>query len=236
MDTLSNDDYARYERSLMVDGFGEDEQQKLKTAKVLVVGAGGLGSAVLPYLVAAGVGTVGIAEFDVVSISNLQRQVLYTDSDLGGPKAELAAERLVQQNPTAEIITYAVKLTEENAEAIFKDFDLVVDCTDNYAVRYIIDRYTKKLGKPMVYGSAQESKGQLGIFNVEGGKSYADLYPESESGDDRRPVGVLSPMPGIIGCMQAMEVVKLITGYGEPLIGRLLTVDAASMQFQLFKL
>ncbi|MDL2230457.1 HesA/MoeB/ThiF family protein [Alistipes sp. OttesenSCG-928-L06] len=233
---LSREEKSRYERHLIVPDFGDQEQEKLKNARVLVIGAGGLGSAVLHYLAAAGVGCIGIVEFDTVSHSNLQRQILYTSHDVDSPKAEIAAERLMAINPYSQVITFAIRLTDENAEDIFSDFDLVVDCTDNYQTRYVIDRMCAKLSLPMVYGSAQEAGGQVSIFHAENAGSYAGLYPEEESTQDNTPVGVISPMPGIVGSIQAMETLKLITGYGQTLAGRLLTVDAKTMSFQTFNL
>lgn len=233
---LSHEEKSRYERHLIVPDFGEAEQQKLAESRVLVIGAGGLGSAVLHYLAAAGVGCIGIVEFDTVSHSNLHRQILYTTHDLGGPKAEIAAERLMAINPYSRVITYAVRLDKDNAEAIFSDFDVVVDCTDNYETRYVIDEACGKLNLPMIYGSAQEAAGQVSLFHTEGAGSYAALYPEQDEKADALPVGVLSPLPGIVGTIQALETIKLIAGYGEPLAGRLLTIDAKTMSFQLFEL
>ena len=233
---LSHEEKSRYERHTIIPGFGEEEQLKLRNARVLVVGAGGLGSAALHYLAAAGVGCIGIVEFDTVSPSNLQRQILYTTHDIDGPKAEIAAERLMAINPYSQVITYAVRLTDDNAEEIFGDYDLVVDCTDNYETRYVIDRICGKLSLPMIYGTAQEAVGQVSIFHAEGAGSYAGLYPEEDALPDGKPVGVISPMPGIVGCIQAMEAIKLITGYGQPLTGRLLTIDAKTMAFNVFHL
>ncbi len=232
---MTEEEKKRYERHLIVPDFGEEEQKKLRDARVLVVGAGGLGSAVLSYLAAAGVGCIGIVEFDRVNHSNLQRQILYTCRDLDGPKIEIAAERLMAVNPAAQVITFAVRLTDENADEIFEGFDLVVDCTDNYATRYVIDRACAKLNKPMVYGTAQEAGGQVSVFHAGGAGSYADLYPEVPD-NDAGPVGVLSPMPGIVGSIQAMEVIKLVTGYGETLAGKLLVFDAKTMIFSRFDL
>lgn len=233
---MTEEEKSRYERHLIVPDFGEAEQEKLHNARVLVVGAGGLGSAALSYLAAAGVGCIGIVEFDTVSHSNLQRQILYTVRDLDGPKIEIAAERLMAVNPAAQVVSFAVRLTEENAEGIFGGFDLVVDCTDNYTTRYVIDRACAKLNKPMVYGTAQETGGQVALFHVAGAGSYADLYPQQDRLPDEVPVGVLSPVPGIVGSIQAMEVIKLIAGYGETLAGRLLTIDVKTMKFNLFNL
>jgi adenylyltransferase/sulfurtransferase len=226
----------RYERQLLVPGFGDAEQEKLRHGRVLVVGAGGLGSAVLSYLAAAGVGRIGIVEFDTVSRSNLQRQILYTTPDLGKAKIEVAARRLIDINPNIRVIPFPVRLTDENADEIFHDFDLIVDCTDNYETRYVIDRFCGKLKKPMIYGTAQEAGGQVSVFHVPGAGSYAELYPWQERLPDGVPVGVLSPMPGIVGSIQAMEAVKLLTGFGETLAGRLLAIDTKTMNFSMFNL
>ncbi len=231
---MTEEEKSRYDRHRIVPDFGENGQERLRKGRVAVVGAGGLGSAALSYLAAAGVGHIGIVEFDAVSISNLQRQILYTTHDLGRPKAEAAVERLRAINPDIQLVAYPVRLTDENAEAIAEGYDVVVDCTDNYAARYVIDRACGKLRKPMIYGTAQESGGQVSVFHACGSGSYADLYPEGQ--EDAGAVGVLAPMPGIVGSLQAMEVIKLLTGYGETLAGRLLTIDAKTMEFRLFNL
>ncbi len=233
---LTEREKARYERSIRVEGFGEEAQERLRAARVLVVGAGGLGSAVLQYLAAAGVGTLGIVECDTVSESNLQRQVLYTDADLNRPKVEAAARRVEALNPAAWVVTYPDRLTEENAAEILAGFDIVADCTDNYPTRYVIDRTAGRLRMPMVYGTAQDAGGQVSVFHAEGAGSYADLYPEPEPNRPERPIGVLSPVPGIVGSIQAMEVVKLATGFGRPLAGRLLVLDALAMECTVFDL
>ncbi len=233
---LSGQEEARYQRHLIIDSFGAAAQQRLKDARVLVVGAGGLGSAVLQYLAAAGVGTLGIVEFDRVTISNLQRQVLYADSDLRKPKIEAAARRLRAMNPEMEVKCYPFMLSDGNAAGIFCGYDLAVDCTDNYPARCVIDRASRKSGIPMIYGTVQEGTGQVSVFNTPGAGGYCDLYPEEELPDDRSPVGVLSPLPGIVGSIQATEAIKLITGYGEPLVGRLLVLDAKTMEFKVFDL
>lgn len=226
----------RYERNIIVEDFGEVRQQRLAQSRVLVVGAGGLGSAVLPYLAAAGVGHIGIVEFDTVSETNLQRQILYTTADLGASKALIAARRLQELNPLIEIKIFKTKLDDNIASEIFDGYDLVIDCTDNYAARYVIDRHSASMNIPMIYGTAQGSSGQISVFNSAGTGSYADLYPEHYASADNHPVGVLSPMPGIIGTLQAMEAIKIITGYGEPLYGKLLVVDAKTMKFSVYEL
>jgi len=227
----------RYGRHLLVGGFGEAGQERLSAGSVLVVGAGGLGSAAAAYLAAAGVGRLGVVEFDTVSISNLQRQILYTTPDLGRPKIEAAAERLTALNPGVKIVEYPVRLDDGNAVEIVAGFDLAVDCTDNFEARYVLDRACAARGVPMVYGSAQQAGGQVSVFHVGGAGGYADLYPERPAeAAPERPVGVLSPLPGIVGSLQAMEAIKLLTGIGRPLAGRLLTIDALTMDFQVFDL
>lgn len=227
----------RYGRHLLADGFGEAGQRRLLAGAVLVVGAGGLGSAVLATLAAAGVGRLGIVEFDTVSLSNLQRQLLYTTADLGRPKIEAAAERLAALNPAVRIDRHPVRLDDGNAAGLVEGFDLAVDCTDNFEARYALDRACAARGVPMVYGSAQGAGGQVSVFHAGGAGGYADLYPERPpEATPGRPVGVLAPLPGIVGSLQAMEAVKLLTGFGEPLVGRLLTIDARTMEFSLFNL
>lgn len=228
----------RYERNIIVPGFGQECQNKLLNAKVIVVGAGGLGSAVLQYLAAAGIGTIGIVEFDEISNTNLQRQTLYTTSNLGRPKVFVAAERIMAVNPEITVVTYPKKLTPANAADILNGYHIVVDCTDNFETRYNIDNFCRENSIPMVYGTAQEASGQVSVFHTEGAGGYRSLYPESgkqDKGNDS-PVGVLSSVPGIIGTIQAMEVIKLITGFGQPLVGKLLVMNAADMDFSVFKI
>lgn len=233
--SLSQPELTRYERHFLVEGFDQTAQEKLKAARVLVIGVGGLGSAALNYLTAAGVGRIGIVEFDTVCLSNLQRQVLYTTRHLDRSKAETASQRLKALNPHTEIQTFGLRLNDENAEEIFRNFDLVVDCTDNYETRYVIDRTCGKLNIPMIYGTAQECGGQVSVFHYAGTKGYADLYPIEEV-PETVPVGVLSPIPGLVGCIEATEAIKIITGYGETLAGKLLDIDGKTMSFHVFRL
>jgi len=227
-------DKERYQRNLLVEGFGEEGQRRLREGRVVVVGAGGLGSAVLNYLTACGVGAIRIVEHDTVSLSNLQRQVLYTTSDLGVSKAEAAAVRLSRLNPGCRIDLADCLLTEENASELLGGFDVVVDCTDNYATRYVIDGFCAAHRVPMVYGTAEQTGGQVSVFHTEGAGGYRDLYPVPS--EQKPVVGVLSPVVGVIGSLQALETVKLLGGMGGTLAGRLLMFDGETMNFKIFEI
>ncbi len=240
MKKLSSEEVARYERSLRVEGFDTDSQLRLNAAAVLAVGAGGLGSAALSYLAAAGIGRLGIADFDTVSASNLQRQILYATPQIGKGKAVCAAERLKALNPHVEISVHNCKITVENVGEIIGNYDIIIDCTDNYETRYLVDNFCSQQQKPFIYGTAEQWQGQLSTFHYRGAKGYADLYPRSAgtapAADSGRPLGVLSPVPGIIGSLQALEAIKIITGIGDTLHGKLLTVDFRTYRFSLFRL
>ena len=227
----------RYSRHLNLKGFGLAAQQKLQQARVLVIGAGGLGCPVLQYLAAAGVGTIGIADEDVVSLSNLQRQVLYTVDDLGLLKAKQATERLRRLNPEILIHAHIQKVDVTNAMELIGMYDMVVDGTDNFASRYLINDACLLLGKPLVFAAVYQYEGQLAVFNVrdsQGSKtSYRDLFPtppKASEAPDCNAAGVLGVLPGIMGIMQAMEVIKLVTGIAEPLTNQLLTYNALSAE------
>jgi sulfur-carrier protein adenylyltransferase/sulfurtransferase len=242
--TFSNDELARYSRHIIIPEFNLEGQKKLKLAKVLVVGTGGLGSPLLLYLAAAGVGTLGIVDFDVVDDSNLQRQVLYSVSDVGRPKVEAARERLLQLNPHIKVIAYNTMLTSENALELFKGFDLVADGTDNFATRYLVNDACVLSGIPNIYASIFRFDGQVSVFNYtdqhgQTGPNYRDLYPEPPPPGlvpSCAEGGVLGVLPGIIGSLQANEVIKVITGIGEPLSGRLFQFDALSFSTRTFKI
>jgi molybdopterin/thiamine biosynthesis adenylyltransferase/rhodanese-related sulfurtransferase/molybdopterin converting factor small subunit len=237
--SLDNEEILRYSRHLILPDVAMEGQTKLKAAKVLCVGAGGLGSPLALYLTAAGVGTIGLVDFDVVDLTNLQRQVLYTSQDVGRPKLEVAKERLQAMNPHVTIRTYETRLTRENALEIFSDYDIIVDGTDNFATRYLVNDACVLLGKPNVYGSIFRFEGQASVFYAKEGPCYRCLYPEPPPPGlvpSCAEGGVLGVLPGIIGTIQAMETIKLILGRGEPLIGRLLLFNALKMQFRELKL
>jgi sulfur-carrier protein adenylyltransferase/sulfurtransferase len=244
MATLTTEELKRYSRHLVLKEFGMECQLKLKDARVIVVGAGGLGSPVLLYLTAAGVGAIGIVDFDTVEISNLQRQVIFSSDDAGEKKAKAAAQKLRQLNPLPAFKTYPVKLTAENALEILKDYDVVVDGTDNFATRYLLNDACVLLDKPLVYGSILKFEGQLAVFNAlkgDGTRSanYRDIFPEPPSPDsvpNCEQAGVIGILPGIIGTLQANEVIKLVTGIGEPLMDRLLLFDSNSMQQTIIRI
>lgn len=240
---LSPEELARYNRHVIIPEFGLEGQQKLKAAKVLVVGSGGLGSPLLLYLTAAGVGTIGIVDFDVVDESNLQRQVLFDKRDVGRAKVEAAKERLQALNPHINFRTYNTQLTSENALEIIKDYDVVADGTDNFPTRYLVNDACVLLGKPNVYASIFQFEGQVSVFNYtdrEGhvGPNYRCLYPEPPPPGlvpSCAEGGVLGVLPGIIGSLQANEVLKVITGIGEPLSGRLFIFEALSFETRILK-
>ncbi|MFQ8805835.1 MAG: HesA/MoeB/ThiF family protein [Alistipes indistinctus] len=232
---LSAAQRERYERNLLVEGFTDRMQQALIAARVAVVGAGGLGSAALNYLVAAGVGHLTLIENDTVSLSNLQRQVLYTTADMGRPKAEVAAMRLSRLNPGCDIRVVTDRLTAANAAGLLGGHDAVVDCTDNYDARYVIDDFCREAEVLAIYGIPLEAVGGRWPFSMPGGAGgYRDLYPGRAS--QKPVVGVLSPIVGVIGSLQALETVKLLCGVGESLAGNLLVVDGRTMQVSKLEL
>jgi molybdopterin/thiamine biosynthesis adenylyltransferase/rhodanese-related sulfurtransferase len=236
---LSNEEIARYSRHLIMPEVALDGQKKLKQARVLTIGAGGLGSPLAMYLAAAGIGTIGIVDFDVVDESNLQRQIIHGTSDLGRPKLESARERIEDINPNVKVETFGEPLSSENALEIFEDFDVIVDGTDNFPTRYLVNDASVLTGKPNVYGSIFRFEGQASVFYAEEGPCYRCLYPEPPPPGlvpSCAEGGVLGILPGAIGTIQATETVKLILGIGEPLIGRLLLYDALSMRFREMKL
>ncbi|MDQ5810011.1 MAG: molybdopterin-synthase adenylyltransferase MoeB, partial [Actinomycetota bacterium] len=236
---LSNEEIARYSRHLIMPEVALDGQKKLKKARVLTIGAGGLGSPLAMYLAAAGIGTIGIVDFDVVDESNLQRQIIHGTSDLGRPKMESARDRIQDINPNVKVEAFEEALTSENALEIFEDFDVIVDGTDNFPTRYLVNDASVLTGKPNVYGSIFRFEGQASVFYAEEGPCYRCLYPEPPPPGlvpSCAEGGVLGILPGAIGTIQATETVKLILGIGEPLIGRLLLYDALSMRFREMKL
>lgn len=242
--TFSKEELARYNRHIIIPEFGLEAQQKLKAAKVLIVGSGGLGSPALLYLAAAGVGTIGIVDFDVVDDSNLQRQVLFGVEAVGKPKVEAAKARLQALNPHINLVLYNTQLTSQNALDILKDYDLVADGTDNFPTRYLVNDAAVLLGKPNIYASIFQFEGQVSVFNYrnkEGvlGPNYRDLYPTPPPPGlvpSCAEGGVLGVLPGIIGSLQALEVIKVITGVGEPLAGRFYIFDALTFESRTFNI
>ena len=237
--SLSAEESLRYARHLMLPEVGPEGQQKLRASRVLLVGAGGLGSPVALYLAAAGVGTLGMIDFDTVDASNLQRQILHGTSDIGRRKLDSARDRLAEINPFVTIEPFADRLTSANAMEIVGAYDLVVDGTDNFPTRYLVNDACVLLGKPNVYGSIFRFEGQATVFAYEGGPCYRCLYPEPPPPGlvpSCAEGGVLGILPGTVGLIQATETVKLILGIGEPLVGRLLLYDALGMRFRELKL
>ena len=236
---LSNEEILRYSRHLIMPEVGMEGQLKLKQAKVMLIGSGGLGAPLGLYLAAAGVGKLGLVDFDVVDVTNLQRQVIHSTPDVGRPKLESARDRLSSLNPHIEIVTYETRLSSANALELFRDYDIIADGTDNFPTRYLVNDACVLLGKPNVYGSIFRFEGQASVFAADRGPCYRCLYPEPPPPGlvpSCAEGGVLGILPGLIGVIQATEVIKLILGKGVPLIGRLLLVDALEMKFRELKL
>jgi len=233
----------RYSCQIALPGFGELGQQLLQQAKVLVVGAGGLGCPAAQYLAAAGIGTLGIADFDMVGLSNLHRQILYTPADVGKKKVIVASDRLSKQNPAIKIITHDLKVTSANALTLISYYDIILDGTDNFETRYLINDACVMAGKPVVYGAIYQYEGQVAVWNVnnaDGTRSpnYRDLFPQVNASliPNCADGGVIPTLAGIIGCMQANEVIKYITNTGELLAGKVLVFDAATLQSRAIKI
>ncbi len=236
---LEHDEVQRYSRHLILPEVGMEGQRKLKAASVLCIGAGGLGSPALLYLAAAGIGRLGIVDFDVVDVSNLQRQVIHGTPDVGRPKLQSARDKVLQINPHARVDLHEVALSSQNALALFKDYDVIVDGTDNFPTRYLVNDACVLLGKPNAYGSIFRFEGQASVFATKEGPCYRCLYPEPPPPGlvpSCAEGGVLGVLPGIIGVIQATEAIKVILGAGEPLIGRFLIYDALRMRFRELKL
>jgi sulfur-carrier protein adenylyltransferase/sulfurtransferase len=244
MTKLTSEELQRYSRHLVLQDFGMASQLKLRDARVLVIGAGGLGCPVLLYLSAAGIGSIGVVDSDRLEISNLQRQVLYTMSDIGKNKSEAAVERLSLLNPLIRLTAFPTRLTSENVLEIFGSYDIIVDGTDNFPTRYLINDACVLTDKPFVYASILQYEGQAAVFNYrnKGGEhsaNYRDLFPEPPSADsvpNCEQAGVLGVLPGLLGCVQANEVIKIITGIGQPLADKLLILDSATMEQMLIRL
>ncbi|HEY3705712.1 MAG TPA: molybdopterin-synthase adenylyltransferase MoeB [Terracidiphilus sp.] len=236
---LTTDELSRYSRHLILPEVGMEGQRRLKAAKVLCVGTGGLGSPLAFYLAAAGIGTLGLVDFDVVDASNLQRQIIHSTKDIGRKKLDSAEEKLTALNPALNVVKHETMLTSANALEILKDYDVVADGTDNFPTRYLVNDACVLLGKPNAYGSIFRFEGQCSVFATQDGPCYRCLYPEPPPPGlvpSCVEGGVLGILPGLVGVMQATEVIKLILGKGEPLIGRLLLIDALAMRFRELKL
>ncbi len=236
---FSPEESLRYSRHFVLPDFGIEAQLKLKKSKVAVVGAGGLGCAVLQYLTAAGVGEIKIIDHDVVSLSNLQRQILYSVDDLDKLKATIAAEKLKRLNPNVKFQTIDQKLNSNNALEILKAVDVIVDCTDNFPTRYLLNDASVLLNIPLVYGSIFRYEGQVAVFNYKESPTYRDLYPLPPSPDSVPSCeagGVLGVLPGIIGCIQANEALKIMCGFGQPIAGKLLLFDSITLETQLIQI
>ena len=230
----------RYKRQIVLPEIGEEGQEKISAASVLVVGAGGLGCPVLQYLAAAGIGRIGIVDFDVVDETNLQRQILFDVNDIGNNKAQCAAKHLSALNPEINIEVFDYELTDKNAEELFLRFDLVIDGTDNFSTKFLINDAALKVGVPFIYGSILGFEGQISVFGVDDGPCYRCLFPSPPKGHipNCAEAGVIGAVAGMIGTMQAMEAIKLIVGHAElsPLIGKLFIVDVRTMETQLLSL
>jgi adenylyltransferase/sulfurtransferase len=232
-------DFSRYQRQIILPDFGEEGQQKLLNASVLVVGVGGLGSVAALYLTAAGVGTIGLMDADTVALHNLQRQVLYREDEIGESKVEKAVNTLGRLNSQVKIVPYPFFLTSENASDIIKNYDIIIDCTDNYPTRYLINDTCVTLGKPFIYGSIGDTKGQLAVFNYQSpSANYRTLYPNEKElvaqGNINR--GVMGVLPSVIASLQVNEVVKMITGTGKVLKDTLFMIDLATLETHKFNL
>ncbi|HEX4373854.1 MAG TPA: HesA/MoeB/ThiF family protein [Puia sp.] len=236
------DDWLRYSCQLALPGFGKESQLKLQNAKVLIVGAGGLGCPAAQYLVAAGVGTVAIADYDIISITNLHRQILYASEEIGLLKADVACKKLRVQNPGTDILPITEKISVENVFAIIEAYDIVIDCTDNFEAKNLLNDACVITGKPLVYGAIYQYEGQLSVLNIlndDGTRSpnYRDLFPDVHAAEipNCAEGGVMPTIAGIIGCMQANEVIKFIIGSGDLLAGKLLVIDASSLESRIIK-
>ncbi|MCE7060929.1 HesA/MoeB/ThiF family protein [Dyadobacter sp. CY343] len=235
MSKLEGGERKRYSRQILLPEIGLAGQEKLKAARVLVVGAGGLGCPVLQYITAAGIGEVGIIDHDVVEVTNLHRQILYNPGDVGKSKAITAAEKLSALNEFVKITPYPVRLTEENAAEIIRKYDLIIDGSDNFETRYLVNDICVALGKPWVFGSILRFEGQVSVFNYDNGPTYRCLFPDAEEGDNCAEAGVIGILPGMIGTYMANEAIKIACGVGKVLSGELLVINALSNATSVFK-
>jgi len=233
------EELRRYSRQLSLPEFGVDGQQRLASARVLIVGAGGLGCPAAIYLAAAGTGEIGIVDFDKIDLSNIHRQILYSTEDIGRAKIDIARERILAANPNVDVETFDARLSSTNALDIMRGFDVVIDASDNFPTRYLVNDASVMLGIPTIYGSIHRFEGQLSVFGATNGPCYRCLFrepPPAGSVPNCAEAGVLGVLPGIIGTLQATEAIKLLTGIGDPLVGRLLLFDALTMSFRTIAL
>lgn len=235
---MPNNPTIRYARQTMLPEIGTEGQRRLAEASVLIVGVGGLGSAAALYLTGAGVGRIGLADADCVAESNLQRQILYTERQIGIPKTEAARERLAALSSQTRFDSHPQGITPPNAKRIIAQYDLVIDCCDNFPTRYLLDDVCAACGKPWVYGSIGAFHGQVSLFNYRSGRRYRDLYPDRETlcSKPQTTAGVLGTVPGVIGTIEASEALKVLAGFGEPLDGRLFTIDLLTLQSEIMEI
>lgn len=222
---LTLEEKELYSRHLLMEGFTERHQEKLSGAKVLVIGAGGLGTPVLMYLAGAGVGKLGLLEFDTIALSNLPRQIAYTKKETGQQKTQVICKKLRLLNPSCHTSVYNERWTTENAGRIVSEFDILIDCSDNLETRYLSDLISRKYDIPMIYGAVHEFEGQVAVFNYNGSKGYSDLFQKKVDQSTDQPVGIIGPIAGIIGSLQAAEAIKIITGLGDVLINKLFIIS-----------
>lgn len=234
---LANNLVERYSRQMMLDGFGEEAQRRLLGSSVLIVGAGGLGAAASTYITGAGVGHIGIADHDTVNLSNLQRQTLYTEAQVGLPKTECARRRLASLSSHTRYTLYPEGLTAENAYRLAREYDLVVDCTDNFPARYLIDDACAAAGTPWVYGAIGEFDGRVSVFGHRRGRRFAELYPDREllESQPRRTSGVIGAVPGVVGAIEAAQAINILTGLADTLEGRLFTINILTLNTSLIE-
>ncbi len=237
--TLNDKDLSRYHRQMILPDFGVEAQSKLKNARILVIGAGGLAAPILKYLCSTGIGCIGLMDGDIVEVSNLQRQIMYDECDKGLFKVEVSARKLKEQNPNISIDSFNYRLTADNAVDIFKQYDLIIDACDNFETRYLICEAAQKANKTWVYASVFEYGGQISVFNYKTKTQYRDLYPEAPDQiplTDGKTIGVLPPVPGLIGMLQTTEAIKIITGIGKVLDGELLLYNALDLSNMKLKI
>jgi molybdopterin/thiamine biosynthesis adenylyltransferase len=232
---VDKQEIKRYSRQIILSEIGLQGQEKLKTSRVLIIGAGGLGCPILQYLSAAGVGHIGVVDDDQIEMSNLHRQILFNPQDIGRNKAITACEKIELLNPFTKTTAYPVRLTEENARELMRSYDLIIDGSDNFSTRYITNDTCLSLNKPFVFGSILKFEGQVSVFNFNGGPSYRDLFPEADEADNCEIAGVLNVLPGMIGMFMCNEALKVLCGFGDILSGKLLFIDARTNETQILQ-